>query len=85
DSGAKSIDAGGLFRRRGGRRLFLVLSIVLSLATIAAFAFALRGVGDDKLMEIIQGTVIAIFALAGVGVLLWRVARFLEKDSKRNL
>jgi high-affinity Fe2+/Pb2+ permease len=84
DSGARSIEAGGVFRRRVRRRSFLALSVVLSLATAGAFAFALRGVEDDKLMEIVQGTVIALFALAGVGALLWRVARFLEKDSKRN-
>jgi len=82
DSGPGSTEAGGGLRRRVRRRSFLALSVVLSLATAGAFAFALRGVGDDKLMEIVQGTVIALFALAGVGVLLWRVGRFLEKDSR---
>ena len=68
----------------GKRRvLFAALSVLLSLATVAAFAFALKGVGNEKLREIIQGTVLAVFALSGVGFLLWRIARFLESDSKR--
>ena len=59
------------------------LSVLLSLATVAAFAFALKGVGNEKLREIIQGTLLAVFALSGVGFLLWRIARFLESDNKR--
>lgn len=84
DSGEGRIKAGGLFRRRGRHRVFLALSVLLSLATVAAFAFALKGIGNDKLIEIVQGTVIAVFALSGIGFLLWETARFLEKDSKRN-
>ena len=68
----------------GKRRvLFAALSVLLSLATVAAFAFALKGVGNEKLREIIQGTLLAVFALSGVGFLLWRIARFLESDNKR--
>jgi len=61
----------------------VALSVLLSLATVAAFAFALKGVGNEKLREIIQGTLLAVFALSGVGFLLWRIARFLESDNKR--
>ena len=63
--------------------MFAALSVLLSLATVAAFAFALKGVGNEKLMEILQGTVIALFALSGVGFLFWQAIRFLENDSKR--
>jgi hypothetical protein len=84
DSGERDGKTGGPIRRRGRHRMILALSILLSLATIAAFAFALKGIGNDKLMEIVQGTAIAVFALSGTGLLLWQVARFLERDSKRN-
>src|SRR2546429_8151285 len=70
--------------RRKRRVLFAALSVLLSLATAAPFVFALKGVGNEKLREIIQGTLLAVFALAGVGFLLWRIARFLESDSKRG-
>ena len=84
DSGEEDGKTGSPIRRRGRHRMILALSILLSLATIAAFAFALKGIGNDKLLEIVQGTVIAVFALCGIGFLLWQTARFLEKDSKRT-
>ena len=78
------VDKPGKRTGPGKRRvLFAALSVLLSLATVAAFVFALKGVGNEKLREIIQGTLLAVFALAGVGFLLWRIARFLESDSKR--
>src|SRR2546429_289330 len=70
--------------RRNRRVWFATLSVLLSLATAAAFVLALKGVGKDRLGEMIQGTCLAVFALAGVSLLLWRVARFLESDSKRT-
>jgi cytochrome bd-type quinol oxidase subunit 2 len=84
DSSAGRVEAGGFFGIRGRRRLFLGLSVLLSLATAGAFALALKGVGNEQLLEVVQGTVIALFALCGVGFLLWRCARFLEKDSQRT-
>lgn len=83
DSGEGNTKTGGAIRCRRRNRMILALSILLSLATIAEFAFALKGIGNDKLMEIVQGTVIAVFTLCGIGFLLWLTARFLEKDSKR--
>ena len=78
------VDKPGEKTGAGKRRvLFAALSVLLSLATVAAFAFALKGVGNEKLREIIQGTLLAVFALSGVGFLLWRIARFLESDNKR--
>ena len=84
DSGAGSAGRGRQFGRSGRRRLFLALSVILSLATAATFAFALRGVANDKLMEVVQGSVIAVIALSGVGFLLWQTARFLERDRQRT-
>lgn len=63
---------------------FVALSALLGLGTLAAFAFALRGVGNEKLLEVVQGTVLAFLALAGIGLLFWKVARYLEADSRRN-
>ena len=68
-------------RRRGA--VFVVLCVLLCLATATAFALALKGVGNEKLIEVIQGAAIALFALSGIGFLLWQSARFLDRDSKR--
>ncbi|PYK98981.1 MAG: hypothetical protein DME19_10400 [Verrucomicrobia bacterium] len=79
----KEAKTGKTAGRRKGRAWFAALSVLLSLASGGAFAFALKGVGNEKLMEILQGTVIALFALSGVGFLFWQAIRFLENDSKR--
>jgi hypothetical protein len=65
------------------KRWFIILSVFLTLATLAPFVYTLKGVADDKMVEIAEGTALAVLALGGVGFLLWKAARFLENDSKR--
>jgi len=36
------------------------------------------------MVEIAEGTALAVLALGVVGFLLWKTARFLENDSKRG-
>ena len=66
------------------KRWFIILSIFLTVATLAPFVYALKGVGNQKVVEIAEGTALAVLALGGVGFLLWKAARFLENDSKRT-
>lgn len=72
--------------RRLRRRavLFAVLSAVLCLATLAAFGLSLKGIGNERVREIIQGAAIAVLTLAFLGFVLWRLARFFDKDSHRG-
>jgi hypothetical protein len=63
---------------------FIILSILLTVATLAPFVYMLKGVANDKVGEIAEGTAFALLALGGVGFLLWKTARFLESDSKRQ-
>ena len=65
------------------KRWFIILSAFLTMATLAPFIFALKGVANEKMIEIAEGTALALLALGGVGFLLWKTARFLENDSKR--
>ena len=65
------------------KRWFIILSVILTVATVAPFAYTLKGVATEKMVEIAQGTALAVLALGGVGFLLWKAARFLEDDSKR--
>ena len=65
------------------KRALIILSTFLMAATLGAFAYALKGVTNEKVMEIVEGTGLAVLALGGVGFLLWKAARFLESDSKR--
>ena len=66
------------------KRWFIILSIFLTVATLAPFVYTLKGVATDKMVEITEGTALAVLALGGVGFLLWKAARFLESDSKRE-
>src|SRR5262245_61147448 len=71
----------GLSKAR--KRWLIILSACLTVATLAPFVYALRGVTNEKVAEIIEGTALAVLVLSGVGFLLWKTARFLEEDSKR--
>ena len=73
---------GDLSRPR--KRWFIILSAFLTMATLSPFIFALKGVANEKMIEIAEGTALALLALGGIGFLLWKAACFLESDSKRT-
>jgi hypothetical protein len=66
------------------KRWLILLSLFLTVATLAPFVYMLKGVANDKKGEIAEGTALAVLVLGGVGVLLWKASRFLENDSKRT-
>ena len=66
------------------KRWFIILSVFLTMATLAPFVYTLKGVANEKMVEIAEGTALALLALGGVGFLLWKAARFLENDSQRT-
>ena len=65
------------------KRWFIILSVFLTVATLAPFVYTLKGVANEKMVEIAEGTALALLALGVVGFLLWKAARFLENDSQR--
>jgi len=71
----------GLSKAR--KRWFIILSAFLTVATLAPFVYTLKGVANEKMVEIAEGTALALLALGVVGFLLWKAARFLENDSQR--
>jgi hypothetical protein len=66
------------------KRWLIILSVFLTVATLAPIGYMLKGVAKEKMVEIAEGTALAVLALGGVGFLLWKTARFLENDSKRS-
>ena len=66
------------------KRWLVLLSVFLTVATLAPFVYTLKGIANEKLLEIAEGTALAFLALGGVGLLLWKAARFLENDTKRE-
>lgn len=72
----------GLSRAR--KRWLAFLSLILTAATLFPFAYAFQTVTSDAAREMVQGTALAFLAVSGLGFLLWRLARFLEEDTRRN-
>ncbi|MDB6121875.1 MAG: hypothetical protein JWQ71_868 [Pedosphaera sp.] len=69
------------------RKLTIVgvsLVLLLLLLGVGAFLYPLRFVPKDKLPEIRTGLITAVFALSGVGLLLWGVKRFIDSDEKQE-
>jgi threonine/homoserine/homoserine lactone efflux protein len=65
------------------KRWLIILSAFLTMATLSPFIYALKGVANEKMVEVAEGTALAVLALGGVGFLLWKAARFLENDTKK--
>jgi hypothetical protein len=58
-------------------------SFLLALAGVGLFLYPLRFVPASNLRDLTVGLILAAGALSIVGLLLWRVKRFLDKDSKQ--
>ncbi|EEF58399.1 hypothetical protein [Pedosphaera parvula] len=59
------------------------LALLLALG-VGAFLYPLRYVPREKLPDILIGLLAAVLALSAIGFLLWRVKRFLDRDSNRE-
>ena len=66
------------------RRKFVGLSAGLGAAGLGAFLYPLRFVPREKLSDIGTGLGAAFVVLSLVGVVLWRVKRFLDSDTRLN-
>ena len=65
-------------------REFKVFSWLLGLGAVAAFLYPLRFVPRDKLGEIVQGLLLAFAVLGLVGAVIWRIKKFLDRDTARQ-
>jgi cation transport ATPase len=76
-----------LFKHRHGanEKIWrIALEILMVLSGVAAFLYPLRFVPKAKLPEICIGLASATVALSIVGILLLRIGRFLQEDSRQN-
>ena len=72
----------------GGHRRSIVLgslALLLCVGTVFAFVLAMKDVSREKAREVLEGTLLAGFCLAGLGLLLWRIARFLETSHEAEI
>jgi hypothetical protein len=59
-------------------------SVLIALAGVGLFLYPLRFVPASNLRDLTIGLVLAVIALSTVGFLIWRITRFLEKDSQQD-
>jgi len=79
-SGTELESAQGKSARRS-RAWLVVLATALGLALLFSFILPLRDLFSEKSSEIASGAGVAVIFLALLGVLFWRVVRFLENQS----
>jgi len=69
---------------RNGPRLLRGASAFLLIVGFGGFLYPLRFVPREKLPEILEGLAGAVFVLSLLGFMIWRIARFLERDAERG-
>jgi hypothetical protein len=68
---------------RSRRRIWLVvLGVLLFLGLVLSFLHSLKDVSVEKRSEFVAGTLMAFLALLVVGLVCWRIIRFLEQEEK---
>jgi len=61
--------------------LLRVASVLLLLGSVGVFLYPLRFLSSEKLAEVWQGLAADAIVLSLLGVILWRIKRFLDRDS----
>ncbi len=64
-------------------RLLRLSSSLLLLGAVGVFLYPLRFLSAEKLAEVWQGLAADAVVLSVLGVILWRIKRFLDRDSAR--
>ncbi|PYK28862.1 MAG: hypothetical protein DME57_11700 [Verrucomicrobia bacterium] len=60
------------------RRRFVVFTLLLFVGAFASYLYRLRFAPSTSSGEVAQGVVMAFVVVGGLGVILWRIVRFLE-------
>lgn len=66
------------------RRKFIAFSIGLLLVGIVSFLYPLKFIPEEKRKDVFIGLALAAACITGVGLVMWKVTRFLNADLKRS-
>src|SRR5215217_7731413 len=66
------------------KKKFLVFSIGLVLVGLVSFAYPMKFIPAEKRADVFIGLALAAACITGVGVVMWKVKRFLDADLKRS-
>ena len=67
-------------KARRNLRLLILVSALLVLGMLGSYVYALKDVRRAAFLQVLQGTTLALFVLSGIGVILVRLARLLNKN-----
>ena len=65
-------------------RKFVVFSIGLILVGVVSFLYPLKFIAPEKRWDVFVGLTLAFCAITGVGIVMWKVKKFLDADLKRS-
>ena len=66
------------------KKKFIVFSVGLMLVGIVSFLYPLKFIPEEKRKDVFVGLTLAVACVTGVGVVMWKVKRFLDADLKRS-
>lgn len=66
------------------KKSLVFFGITASVAMICCMSFALRGISEEKLKDVLIGVAIAVIFLSIAFFFFLKVVRFLERDEKNN-
>ena len=66
------------------KKKFFVFSAGLLLAGVVAFLYPLKFIPAEKRKDVFIGLALAATVLTGVGVVMWKVRKFLEADLQKS-
>lgn len=69
--------------QRRARRHFLLFAVGVVVLTAGAFIYGVKDVSREKMRDVAIGAALAALALSVLGLAIWRVGKFLEKDSRQ--
>ena len=66
------------------KKKFIAFSIGLVLVGIISFLYPMKFIPDEKRKDVFIGLALAIGCVTGVGLVMWKVKRFLDADLKKS-
>jgi predicted permease len=71
-----------LVRRQAQQRRFRIYTVLLAVAGLLCFLYPMRYVTRGSMSEVVQGVLLAFMTVGVVGLLIWSVARLLNRQDK---
>jgi predicted permease len=71
-----------LVRRQAQQKRFRIYTVLLAVAGLLCFLYPMRYVTRGSMSEVVQGVVLAFMTVGVIGLLIWSVARLLNRQDR---